>query len=49
MYDILFMKKKVIFLKLVHSSKSDLLIALAEYCFGPLTHSYLQKLPDFEH
>lgn len=49
MYNILFMKKKVINLKMVNSITSDLLIALAEYCLGPLSHSYLRKLPGFEH
>lgn len=34
---------------MVNSIKSDLLILLAEYCLGPLTHSYLKKLPGFEH
>lgn len=34
---------------MVNSIKSDLLIALAEYYLGPLTHCYLRKLPDFVH
>lgn len=34
---------------MVNSIKSDLLIALAECYLGPLTHSYLKKLPGFEH
>lgn len=48
-YDILFMKKKVIYLKIVNSIKSDLLIALAECRRGPLIQSYLKKLPGFKH
>lgn len=43
------MKKKVIYIKMVNSIKNDLWFALAEYCFGPLTHNYLKKLPGFDH
>lgn len=48
MHCVLFMKGKVIYLKMVNSIKSDLLFALAEYCLGPLTYNYLRKLPGFD-